>query len=70
MSFEFVQYEELKEIFQCRKVTILCGILEKEGIPYLMNSKNRPMVARDQLAKRIASGSTRDDREPPTSPTP
>ena len=52
--FDFVKYEELKEIFQCRKINILCDILDKENIPYMMNSKNRPMVSRQELAKRLS----------------
>jgi len=59
--FDFVKYEELKEIFQCRKINILCDILDKEKIPYMMNSKNRPMVSRQELAKRLSQ---------PSSPTP
>ena len=46
---DLVQYEELKEIFACRKVSILCDTLDKAGIPYITNSKGRPMVSRPQL---------------------
>ena len=51
--FDFVQYEELKEIFDCRKVSILCETLEKAGIPYITNSKGKPMVSREQLQKAV-----------------
>jgi len=64
--FDFVKYEELKEIFQCRKINILCDILDKENIPYMMNSKNRPMVSRQELAKRLSQPSP----PAPDQPTP
>ena len=57
---DFVKYEELKEIFQCRKINILCDVLDKEKIPYIMNSKNRPMVSRQELARRLSQ------QKPPT----
>lgn len=50
---DLVQYDELKEIFACRKVSILCETLEKAGIPYITNSKGKPMVSRDALQKAV-----------------
>ena len=62
--FDFVKYEELKEIFQCRKINILCDILDKENIPYMMNSKNRPMVSRQELTKRLSQPKLTDPNQP------
>ena len=62
--FDFVKYEELKEIFQCRKINILCDILDKENIPYMMNSKNRPMVSRQELARRLSQQKLTDPDQP------
>ena len=62
--FDFVKYEELKEIFQCRKINILCDILDKENIPYMMNSKNRPMVSRQELARRLSQQKFTDPDQP------
>jgi hypothetical protein len=61
---ELVQYEELKEIFACRKVSILCETLDKAGIPYITNSKGRPMVSRPQLEDAINGRSRNDTVDP------
>ena len=58
---DLVQYDELKEIFACRKVSILCETLEKAGIPYITNSKGKPMVSRDALKKAV-DGRRSDDK--------
>ena len=58
---DLVQYDELKEIFACRKVSILCETLEKAGIPYITNSKGKPMVSRDALQKAV-DGRKSDDK--------
>lgn len=65
MDLDVLQYEELKSIFGCRKLKILCDTLDKEGIPYICDSKGYPLVLRDALNKRMSNV-----KATPTSPTP
>lgn len=65
MDLDVLQYEELKSIFGCRKLKILCDTLDKEDIPYICDSKGYPLVLRDALNKRMSNG-----KATPTSPTP
>ncbi len=69
MNFDVILYEELKDIFGCRKVKILCETLDAQSIPYICDSSGKPMVLRSAFEKRW-SGPVEDDTLTPTHPTP
>ena len=65
MNFDVILFDELKDIFCCRKVSILKDTLDRQSIPYICDSKGNPMVLREALNKRL-----RESEFDPPSPTP
>ena len=65
MEFDFIKYQELCAVFGCKKVSILCDILEANGISYMLDSSKRPMCLREAVNERLRNGSVT-----PTHPTP
>ena len=69
MNFDVILYEELKDIFGCRKISILKETLDAQSIPYICDSKGYPMCLRDAFEKRMR-GAEENDNSTPASPTP
>jgi hypothetical protein len=69
VNFDVMLYQELKDIFGCRKISILKETLDAQSIPYICDSKGYPMVLREAFEKRW-SGPVEDDTPTPTQPTP
>ena len=65
MNFDVILYDELKDIFGCRKISILKDTLDRQSIPYICDSKGNPMVLREALNKRLQDGEST-----PIHPTP